>query len=228
MAGRRAALLVNSDEPPQTWRQRLNLDGPVYTLPLGAEERTELRSIGAACAAAAARLLGAVSRASLEAAIRDELDPLGAEVVRANLEKALWAYDLLSAYAGTVPEGDGDDARGAPRPAWIELPLDAASVSAPDIHAPLTSVRTITGAWRTMRPVIEPEHCHRCWWVCSTFCPDGAISVSPDGMPVVDYDHCKGCLVCVAVCPHHAIRAEPERAATETGAASGQPGGAPP
>jgi pyruvate ferredoxin oxidoreductase gamma subunit len=30
---------------------------------------------------------------------------------------------------------------------------------------------------------------------------------------VIDYDHCKGCLVCAAVCPPHAIRVEPERAA---------------
>jgi pyruvate ferredoxin oxidoreductase gamma subunit len=47
--------------------------------------------------------------------------------------------------------------------------------------------------------------------VCSTLCPDSAIRVE-DGRPVIDYDHCKGCLICVAVCPPHAIRAEPERA----------------
>ena len=70
-----------------------------------------------------------------------------------------------------------------------------------------------TGLWRTQRPVIDDALCHRCAWICSTFCPDGAISIAADGRPAIDYDHCKGCLVCAAVCPPHAIRAVPE---TET------------
>jgi pyruvate ferredoxin oxidoreductase gamma subunit len=66
-----------------------------------------------------------------------------------------------------------------------------------------------------MRPVIDYDHCSRCSWVCSTFCPDSAIRVLADGRPEIDYDHCKGCLVCVAVCPPHAIRAIPEQEARE-------------
>ena len=52
---------------------------------------------------------------------------------------------------------------------------------------------------------------HRCSWGCSTFCPDGALLVGDEGAPYIDYDHCKGCLVCVAVCPHHALVVVPER-----------------
>jgi pyruvate ferredoxin oxidoreductase gamma subunit len=55
--------------------------------------------------------------------------------------------------------------------------------------------------------------------VCTTFCPDGALGVDPTGAPRIDYDHCKGCLVCVAVCPPHAIRAVPEREALAAGGA---------
>jgi pyruvate ferredoxin oxidoreductase gamma subunit len=33
-----------------------------------------------------------------------------------------------------------------------------------------------------------------------------------EGRPVIDYEHCKGCLVCVAVCPTHAVEARPEHA----------------
>jgi len=47
--------------------------------------------------------------------------------------------------------------------------------------------------------------------VCSEFCPDSAIKVGADGRPEIDYDHCKGCMVCVAQCPPHAIAAVPER-----------------
>ena len=87
--------------------------------------------------------------------------------------------------------------------------------AAPAIHAAATSVEVRTGLWRTMRPVIDYQRCNRCWWVCSTFCPDAAISVESDGSPVIDYDHCKGCLVCVAKCPPHAIEAIPEHQAQQ-------------
>ncbi|MFM1892663.1 MAG: hypothetical protein RLZ44_1740, partial [Pseudomonadota bacterium] len=58
-----------------------------------------------------------------------------------------------------------------------------------------------------------------CWWVCGSYCPDGAIAVE-DGLPVIDYDHCKGCMVCVAQCPSHAIEAVPERLAQQREAAA--------
>ena len=61
-----------------------------------------------------------------------------------------------------------------------------------------------------MRPVIDYTRCNKCWWVCSSFCPDGAINVNAQNEPEIDYDHCKGCLVCVAQCPPHAIHAIPE------------------
>jgi pyruvate ferredoxin oxidoreductase gamma subunit len=72
-----------------------------------------------------------------------------------------------------------------------------------------------TGLWRTLRPVIDYDHCKGCTWVCGTLCPDSAIQVDAEGAPRIDYAHCKGCLVCVAVCPPHAIRAIPEKDAQQ-------------
>jgi 2-oxoacid:acceptor oxidoreductase gamma subunit (pyruvate/2-ketoisovalerate family) len=40
--------------------------------------------------------------------------------------------------------------------------------------------------------------------------PEGAISVNKEGFPEIDYKHCKGCMICAAQCPPHAISAEPE------------------
>ena len=100
-------------------------------------------------------------------------------------------------------------------PGWIDLPLDEAGISAPHIHGAATSVQVRTGLWRTMRPVIDYQRCKRCSWICTTFCPDSAMSVDTDRTPRIDYDNCKGCLVCVAVCPPHAIGAVPEREAAE-------------
>ena len=44
-------LLINSDESTDTWKHRLNLSCRVFTLPAEAEDRAELRFIGATCTA---------------------------------------------------------------------------------------------------------------------------------------------------------------------------------
>lgn len=203
--GERSVLLLNSAEPAEVWRHRLNLKATLLSLPLAGDERSELRFAGATCAGAAARLIGVIPREYLAGAIRTELAGLGEVVVAENLERALRAFDAMEANAGCVRPGAGLVGQEQAPPAWIELPFEAARVSAPAIHAAATSVQVRTGLWRTLRPVIDYERCNKCWWVCSTFCPDGAISVDEDNLPHIDYDHCKGCMVCVAHCPPHAI-----------------------
>ncbi len=207
-------LLINSDESPATWQQRLNLCCRIHTLPAETLERDELRFIGATCSGAAARLLGVVSRDTLQQAIREELADLGDTVVETNLARALEAYDQMQSHVGSVQTGTEAGADDYQTPAWIDLPFDDARVSAPDIRAAANSVEVRTGLWRTLRPVIDYERCNKCWWVCSTFCPDGAIKVA-DTTPEIDYDHCKGCMVCVAQCPPHAIEAIPEQQAQQ-------------
>jgi pyruvate ferredoxin oxidoreductase gamma subunit len=207
----RTVLLINSAISAGEWRARLNLAGPIVSLPVSAEveSRAELPYVGAMCAGAAARLVGCIRREALTQAIGDELRDLGADVIARNREHALNAFAAMQAQAGIVNEGGEIKARDYTRPDWIDLPFEQARRSAPDIHVAATSVQIKTGAWRTMRPVIDDARCTRCTWVCSTMCPDSAIRVET-GRPVIDYDHCKGCLVCVAVCPPHAIRAVPE------------------
>jgi pyruvate ferredoxin oxidoreductase gamma subunit len=218
----RTVLLLCSAVSPETWRDRLKLSGPVLTLPLTAEaiERGDRAQIGSSCAGAAARLTGVIRRESLERALREELAKLGPAVVAANLERALAAFDAMAPHAGTVTAGAGIDAGSYRAPEWIELPLELADVAAPDIHAALTSERANTGTWRTHTPVIDYERCSRCSWICGTFCPDSAIRVDADHSPRIDLDHCKGCMVCVAVCPPHAIRAVAQREAGAVAARS--------
>jgi pyruvate ferredoxin oxidoreductase gamma subunit len=202
--GKRTVLLINSAENAETWQQRLNIRGPVVTLPASAdvEDRADLPYIGA---------IGA---------IRDELAALGRVVIERNLENAFAAWDRMQAHAGLVTEGGMTTATDYDRPDWVDLPFEAARISSPTVYAAANSVEVRTGLWRTLRPVIDYELCNRCWWVCSTFCPDGAIDVGEDGTPAIDYEHCKGCMICVAQCPPHAIGAVPEqqaRQADETG-----------
>ena len=206
-------LLINSQESCETWQHRLNISSPIVTLPASVEleDRAELPFVSAICAGAAASLLGVISRESLSQAIEQELAELEKkEVIKLNLERALAAYDTIAVECDSrVKEGGYLSFTSHEPPQLIDMPFEAASISAPVIHGGLTSVQVNTGLWRTMRPVIDYDLCKGCWWVCSTFCPDGAINVV-ENQPEIDYDHCKGCLICAAQCPPHAIGAIPE------------------
>ena len=194
-----------------------HLQGEVLVLPASEEttDRSALPHVGAACAGAAARLVGVIPRGSLAQAIHRELAQLGTEIIQQNLQMALDAFDLMAPHAGRVSEQPTLTADQWRRPDWVELPFEGTEASAPTIHGGLTSEIMPTGLWRTMRPVVDYERCNRCWWVCSTFCPDSAIAVNDQGLPQIDYEHCKGCLVCVAQCPPHAIEAVAEHAEEE-------------
>jgi pyruvate ferredoxin oxidoreductase gamma subunit len=205
-------LLLVSDLPAQTWRERLNFAGTLLTLPAPAAGDPPL--LGARCTGAAARLLGVLEWPVVEAALAQELAALGGETLDHNRLATRAAWEALADHAGSVVEGGGLAASAARPPDWIELPLDSADVAAAAIHAAANSVQVRTGLWRTLRPVPEPERCKRCWWVCSAFCPDSAINVTAEGTPEIDYEHCKGCMICVAQCPSHAIHAVPENEAT--------------
>jgi pyruvate ferredoxin oxidoreductase gamma subunit len=205
-------LMINSHEMPETWEHRLNVPGQVLILPVTeeVEDRAELPFLGTTCAGAAARLVGVISLEHLQQAIRNELEHLGPELVEKNLQRASAAYELTAEHTGKVVEGAMISAQDYTQPEWVDLPFEDARISAPTIHTGLTSTLSQTGTWRTLRPVIDYKRCNRCWWVCSEFCPDGAISVDDQGYPHIDLDHCKGCMVCVAQCPPHAIEAVSE------------------
>ncbi|OPX25541.1 MAG: 2-ketoisovalerate ferredoxin oxidoreductase, partial [Candidatus Cloacimonas sp. 4484_140] len=47
--------------------------------------------------------------------------------------------------------------------------------------------------------------CFICWKIC----PEPAIKIV-DELPVIDYDYCKGCLMCAEECPKDAIDFEKE------------------
>jgi pyruvate ferredoxin oxidoreductase gamma subunit len=211
-----SVILINSHHAPGLWRDRLNLGAKILILPASeeVEDRAELPFVGATCTGAAACLLGVIERDVLAQSIEEELGDLGADIVERNLHNALAAFDAMAPQRGLVRESPPVDAGEYAPPDWIELPFDAASVSAPSIHAAGNSVQVRTGLWRTLRPVIDYDRCNNCWWICSTFCPDSAITVSA-GRPEIDYDHCKGCMVCVGVCPTHAIETLPEYLAQE-------------
>ncbi len=217
-------LLIHSSKTGERWRQRLNFPGLVLGLPDGAdpEHPLEPRFVGAACIGAAARLLGVIARPTLIQALQHELAPMGDTVMAHNLKAAINAYDLFADHTGCVQEGKDSPAIHYDKPAWIELPPEPVAVAAPAIQVTATSEALPTGLWRTVRPVIDYKRCHSCPWICGTLCPDSTINVNSEGFPEIDYQHCKGCLICLASCPHHAIQAIPEQEFNETVKGGGQ------
>jgi pyruvate ferredoxin oxidoreductase gamma subunit len=210
MAGLResSVTVMASAESADVWRDRLQMSGRLLTLPPEPDDDPAL--MGSTCVGAATALLGRISRESLERATRSELEGLAPSVVERNFERALKGFESMQAHKGLVVEGAAPAYDESVSPAWVELDDEPTSMATPVIVGGSNTENVPTGLWRTTRPVVHLDHCHRCTWICSTLCPDGAIEVGSDHEPVIDLDHCKGCLLCVAVCPSHAIVAEAE------------------
>jgi pyruvate ferredoxin oxidoreductase gamma subunit len=208
-------LLILSHHSANEWQHRLNCNSTILTLPPFElnEDIIQSSTVGTICTAAAASLLDVISLDVLEQAIQQELSMLDKLGIKKNLQAARKTYAELADQKIHISEKVDLSAVNYQSPEWVEVPFDEARISAPVIHAGLTSVEVRTGLWRTMRPVINYDLCNHCWWVCSSFCPDSAINVDKENYPQIDYDHCKGCLICVAQCPPHAITAIAENKA---------------
>ena len=62
------------------------------------------------------------------------------------------------------------------------------------------SYTATVASWRVNKPVFNIDvciDCQNCW----VWCPDSSIISRDKQMLGIDYDHCKGCEVCVEVCP---------------------------
>ncbi|HID26566.1 MAG TPA: 4Fe-4S dicluster domain-containing protein [Methanosarcinales archaeon] len=67
----------------------------------------------------------------------------------------------------------------------------------PVMCEPASSLQRNTGTWRVFKPIIDTEKCVKCLR-CWVFCPEGAIHVKDELW--IDYEHCKGCGICVNLC----------------------------
>jgi len=54
--------------------------------------------------------------------------------------------------------------------------------------------------WRIEKPVFNKDYCIDCQF-CWVYCPDLSIISRDKKMIGIDMDHCKGCGICVEVCP---------------------------
>lgn len=160
-------------------------------------------SLSAGLAAAAARLSGVVGREAVEQATRDELAELGVDPreIDANVQLARRVFEALP----SIP-APPQDLAGSPLPheRFAHITYDGPIRGAPSILAAGNAAARRTGSWRVERPEIDRARCNACG-LCFVRCPDGAMALDDEGYPIVDYDHCKGCLVCAQICPLDAV-----------------------
>lgn len=200
-------VLVLSDRSPEDWKVRMHSPSRVVVCSPGNTRVVSARAIGAA-----ARLIGVVSREKLASAVEAETSDFAPDARSEVLAAALTAFDEFQSMAGIARETEAEAVVTA-APEWVDLGAEGANTSAPAIHTSSNMVEVRTGLWRSLRPVVHQDKCHRCLWICGTACPDSAITKGSDGYPVVDLEHCKGCMICVAECPSHAIETVSERTA---------------
>lgn len=87
---------------------------------------------------------------------------------------------------------------------WQDLPLGGL------ITTPGNSIDYNTGGWRSFRPVITWEKtdttrgCSKCL-TCWLYCPETSMVVENGEFKGVDLDHCKGCGICMELCPTKCI-----------------------
>ena len=67
-------------------------------------------------------------------------------------------------------------------------------------YSEFNSYTATVASWRIVKPVFNRDTCIDCQ-NCWVWCPDTAIISRDKQMLGIDYDHCKGCGVCVEVCP---------------------------
>jgi pyruvate ferredoxin oxidoreductase gamma subunit len=208
----RTAVFVNSSLTGEQVRAQTSLAGRVTTLDLTDIALRHFGGRGAISAllgAVAGRLVG-LRQESIREAIARELEDLGlaADAIGRNQTVAAQCYEALQ----TVPLDTGS--RRSPSPAQLRAPTyDSPTRGTAGITAgPNSAIRSVSG-WRTFRPVLRPDLCNGCW-LCFASCPEGAITIKPDGKPAIYYPHCKGCLDCVEVCPTDAMTVERETEAT--------------
>jgi pyruvate ferredoxin oxidoreductase delta subunit len=91
--------------------------------------------------------------------------------------------------------------QGSVLPSFVGDASDIAYLKAEERnYSNYNSYTATVASWRVKKPVFNIDvciDCQNCW----VWCPDSSILSRDKQMLGIDYDHCKGCEICVEVCP---------------------------
>lgn len=193
-------LLVNTEESADELANRLGIGQRVLTIP-GDRLAREVggRFANVVMLGAVARALGEPPLEALEAVVRENKVKLPPEALEANVRSVRAGYDY-----------EPQEARGTPK---VQAPTTLAPISTGlpgGVVLAETAPHPRTGSWRTgLKPAVNLEACINCL-LCWVYCPDDAIRTDGQAFGGFDYQHCKGCELCVGACPTQAIAMIPE------------------
>ncbi len=194
-------ILINTSRTPEEVTADHGVEAQVVTLDMTKMSLTMLGEpiLSTPAGAAAARIVG-IGEESLKEAVENVLAGIlsEGEELDENVKLALSVFLAVTPLDITTVE-----ALPEASPVII-VPFEPAHISSPTINALGNSPLRKTGNWRVFRPVWNREVCTKCM-ACLARCPDGCISLDEEGFPCVDYENCKGCLICVRVCPAEGI-----------------------
>lgn len=191
-------IFINSNRVPEQLSQKFSVTTANLT-DLCFQHLNNRTIFSSALAAVGARLLGVIELQDLLKAVEDELVGVSPKMLKANLDLVREVFSIIE--PAVISERTKTPLTAKPLVFPQHLPVVE---GAPIILQPGNMALRKTGNWRVERPEIDYEHCNQCL-ICYARCPDGVISVAPDGRPEIDYDHCKGCLICAQECPGHFI-----------------------
>jgi len=135
--------------------------------------------------------------------IENTYEEKGHAVVEANKKAMMRGFAEAMEYDGRASDIPFEALNPPKKFLWNEI-LPNGAVLAAEEPSP-----NKTGAWRTERPIWDPEKCIHCL-SCDEACADKSILSQIDAnglrkMIGIDYDYCKGCAACSNVCPVKAI-----------------------
>ena len=148
-----------------------------------------------------ARATDIISFDSILSAIREELP---SAFVKTSVTGAQRGHDEAQIYDYDVVPHEINHT-----PRWENAPMSCKLPPVPKYEAPWGDFKdhymvVDTGAWRSVRPVIDKTSCVKCG-ICATFCPLQCLSKDDHGFYEVRLDFCKGCGVCAHECPRRCI-----------------------
>lgn len=217
-----STVIVNTPLGADEMRLRLGWPGPLAVLDATGIAVEEGSRVNTAMLGAVVRFLPFLEAEAVRTAIRSTFRRKYAHLVEANLRTFDRGFrELQVSPGGAAPEPPPHRVAEGSRPRWGYLNAPMGGL----ILDPANSVLRDQSGFRTgFLPVYDRESCVDCG-LCDLTCPDYCIvwedDPSGERLPVaggqvrrrmvgIDYQYCKGCLRCVAVCPTGSLRKERE------------------